>query len=200
MADNTPDVRLENGRIDWEPIKQAYISDPTQSYRSLEEKFKVTRKAIESRSKKENWVKLRQELGKKTETAFMENVAEQRAKLDKKHSRLYNRGQRLVVKTMKYLEEGEIVFDKDGNAVVDAKGKPIRAMPSAKMVEHLMKALKVTIDGERAVAGLPSDVKGLTGGKGESLAEGLAEVFDRAEKKYEELRKNGSLATEPDAS
>lgn len=197
---DTPSIRKENGFIDWGPVLKEYLEDPSSTYASLARKYSITENAVLNRAKKENWVALRDELGKKTKEKLLDNVAEQRAKLDKKHSRLYNRGQRLVVKTLKYLEEGEIILLKDGTPLLDEKKKPIRAMPSAKMVEHLMKALKVTIDGERAVAGLPSDVKGLTDGKGNSIAEGLGEAFAKAEAKYEELRKNGSLAERPDAS
>jgi hypothetical protein len=192
--DDTPEVRKGNGFIDWGPILKEYLEDPNSSQASLAKKYKVTEQAVYNRAKKENWGKLRAQLEEKTKSLLVDNVAEQRAKLDKKHTRLYNRGQRLVLKTLKYMEVGEPLLDKQGNAVLDSKGKPILLMPPAKQVEHIVKALKVTIDGERAMAGLPSDVKGITDGKGNSIAEGLGEAFAKAEKRYKELQDNGSLA------
>ncbi len=71
-----------NQDIDWLQIKTEYITNPKASYRSLSEKYGVSRTNLERRAKKEGWVeRRRQTSGKMVARAVSEYEKKQAKKM-----------------------------------------------------------------------------------------------------------------------
>lgn len=71
-----------NQDIDWLQIKTEYITNPKASYRSLSEKYGVSRTNLERRAKKESWVeRRRQTSGKMVARAVSEYEKKQAKKM-----------------------------------------------------------------------------------------------------------------------
>lgn len=78
----------EKKEIDWNAVKNAYISDPEKSFRSLASEFDVSVSAIHRRAKEGGWAKKREQFANKTETLTLEKLAEERAKGEAKRLKL----------------------------------------------------------------------------------------------------------------
>lgn len=66
--------------VDWEKIKNEYITDKKASYRSLSAKYGVAASAINERGKKGGWKTLREQYADKTQAKTLETLARVRAK------------------------------------------------------------------------------------------------------------------------
>ena len=66
--------------VDWEKIKNEYITDKKASYRSLSAKYGVAASAINERGKKGGWKTLREQYADKTQAKTLEALARVRAK------------------------------------------------------------------------------------------------------------------------
>lgn len=77
--------------VDWEQIKNDYITDPKASYRSLSAKYGVAASAINERGKKGKWSEKRAQNADKTEAKTLEALAKLRAKGEvKRLKKLYD--------------------------------------------------------------------------------------------------------------
>lgn len=76
--------------VDWEQIKNEYITDPKSSYRSLAKKYGIAASAINERGKKGKWKEKREQNKDKTEAKTLEALAKIRAKNEvKRLAKLY---------------------------------------------------------------------------------------------------------------
>ena len=76
--------------VDWEQIKNEYITDPKSSYRSLAKKYGIAASAINERGKKGKWREKREQNKDKTEAKTLEALANLRAKNEvKRLAKLY---------------------------------------------------------------------------------------------------------------
>ena len=78
----------ERKDVDWNAIKNAYISDAERSFRSLAEEFEISVSAIHRRAKEGEWAKKREQFANKTETLTLEKLAADRAKGEAKRLKL----------------------------------------------------------------------------------------------------------------
>lgn len=65
--------------MDWNSIREEYITDETSSYRKLAEKYGVGLTALYNHAKAEDWVGQRKQLKDKTITKSIETISDQRA-------------------------------------------------------------------------------------------------------------------------
>jgi len=156
-------VQKSGARIDWSAIKTAYVTDPKETHRSLETRFKVSRSAIAKHCKDEKWADERQEWLKKAESNVLEEAGEDREQvistLTKKHADLLGK-----------------LSDKISSAVDGLASDEWEP----KNIEALAKATKLVIEGERLTVGLPSDVKGLSDPRGDKLNVTIESLHEKA--------------------
>lgn len=85
--------------IDWDAVKNEYISDPKSSFRSLGEKYEVSASAIHRRAKEGAWAEKREQFVDKMETKTLEKLMEERAKGEAKRLKmLYDATDKLTKK------------------------------------------------------------------------------------------------------
>jgi hypothetical protein len=66
--------------VDWNAIRQEYITDETSSYRSLSKKYGIGLTQLSKHAKDEDWIGQRAQLKDKTMTKTIEKLSEQQAK------------------------------------------------------------------------------------------------------------------------
>lgn len=66
--------------MDWNQIREEYITDETSSYRKLAQKYGVGLTALYNHAKAEDWVGQRQQLKDKTITKTLDKISEKQAK------------------------------------------------------------------------------------------------------------------------
>lgn len=66
--------------MDWNQIREEYITDETSSYRSLSKKYGVGLTALYNHAKSEDWVGQRKQLKDKTMTKSLEKISDKQAK------------------------------------------------------------------------------------------------------------------------
>ena len=87
--------------VDWNAIKNAYISDPESSYRSLAREFDVSLGAIHRHAKEGKWTEKREQFGHKVETLTLEKLIAERAKSEAKRlKQLYTATDKLSAKIL----------------------------------------------------------------------------------------------------
>lgn len=96
--------------MDWNTIRNEYISDESSSYRKLAKKYGVSLTAITKRSKEEDWIGQRKQLKDKTMTKSIEKLSEKTAD---KLSRVSDLTDKLLDKLEKAIEELDIQLYKD---------------------------------------------------------------------------------------
>jgi len=115
------------------------------SYRTVSEKFGVSRKEVGVRAKKEEWVKGRQDLYKTGKEKFLEDRSTLLADADKRHLETWQEIQRLAsIRLDEYREKVDL-------------GK-------MRGLKELVWVLKVAIEGERAVIDIPKEIRSLQKG------------------------------------
>ena len=67
--------------MDWNAIRQDYITDESSSYRKLAEKYGVSLTAIYNRGRDEKWVELRQQTKDKTIAKTVENISDEQSEI-----------------------------------------------------------------------------------------------------------------------
>ena len=66
--------------MDWNAIREEYITDESSSYRKLAQKYGVGLNKLSKRAKDEDWIGQREQLRDKTMTKTLEKISERQAK------------------------------------------------------------------------------------------------------------------------
>ena len=89
----------EKKNIDWNAVKNRYISEPETSFRSLGEEFGISASAIHRRAKEDGWAKKRERFANELETKTLEMLTEERARgAVKRIKKLYDAQDKLAAK------------------------------------------------------------------------------------------------------
>ncbi len=96
--------------MDWNSIRNEYITDESSSYRKLSKKYGVSLTAITRHSKEEDWQGQRQQLKNKTITKSIEKLSDKTAD---KLSRVADLTDKLLDKLEQAIEELDIQLYKD---------------------------------------------------------------------------------------
>lgn len=85
--------------IDWDAVKNRYISDGESSFRSLSEEFGISASVIHRRAKEDGWAEKRKRFANDLETKTIEKLTEERAKgAVKRLKKLYDATDKLTSK------------------------------------------------------------------------------------------------------
>lgn len=182
-------------KIDWNKARQAYLADTTLSLKDIAEQFGVSKTIVERRASAEGWADIRQKLGESAFEEFQKRLLDEKSKAQSRHLIQYQNLQAVINRSVYAFSVGSFWTDKKNNLILDAEGKPIPMPPDAKQLEAIAKAAKISMDGERAVLGLPTSVSGLTDGKGDSVWTGFAEMVKGASKVVKEANGQGDSGT-----
>lgn len=91
--------------MDWNSIREEYITDETSSYRSLAKKYGVGLTALYNHAKAEDWVGLRKRLKDKTITKSIETISDQQVD---KLSRVLDITDKLLEKLERAVDELDV--------------------------------------------------------------------------------------------
>lgn len=91
--------------MDWNAIREEYITDESSSYRKLAQKYGVGLTALYNHAKNEDWVGQRKQLKDKTMTKSIETISDQRVD---KLSRVMDITDRLLDKLERAVEELDV--------------------------------------------------------------------------------------------
>ena len=152
-------------KVDWQEVQKEYITDSTASYAHLAEKYGVARKTLQERATREQWPKLRQELADKAYDKFTEKLVDEKSQAQSRHLTQYKNLQVLASRALSGMSEGSIV-------VAD--------------LEKVARTLKLAIDGERVVLGMPTTVSAISDPQGGDVWIGLAGLIAGADRVLEE--------------
>lgn len=154
-------------KIDWQKAYQWFIADARRSYADVAKEFNVSKQSVErnARTTTEDgesvtWAKRRQLLGentrKRTDDAYRKSIPVR----TEQHLMQYRNLQIILSAKITLLAQGNTIQSTD-----------------ASQLANIAKALKIAIDGERVILGLPTSVAAIKpdaddkrGGWGELLA------------------------------
>lgn len=148
--------------MDWNTIRNEYISDESSSYRKLAKKYGVSLTAITKRSKEEDWIGQRKQLKDKTITKSIEKLSQKTAD---KLSRVSDLTDKLLDKLEQAIEELDIQLYKDVEKVKEIEyNNELRPdKPTKEIIHEKEKVLEVkTIvdrSGLKAIASSLRDIK-----------------------------------------
>lgn len=148
--------------MDWNTIRNEYISDESSSYRKLAKKYRVSLTAITKRSKEEDWIGQRKQLKDKTITKSIEKLSQKTAD---KLSRVSDLTDKLLDKLEQAIEELDIQLYKDVVKVKEIEYKndkrPDKPTKETIHEEEKVIELKTIVDrsGLKAIASSLRDIK-----------------------------------------
>lgn len=149
---------LQPAKIDWLAARNDYIADVTVSYTDIGKKYGVTKSAVQKRGTAEGWPELRQRLADKAYDAFQHKMLEEKESRQAVQLQHWQNLQALCNLTIQGMANHNFYTDRQGNVILDQRGKPIIVPPSAFALEKLARAMEAAINGERVVLGLPTAV------------------------------------------
>ena len=92
--------------VDWETLKNEYISDGEASFRSLAEKYEISASVIHRHAKEGDWASKRIQYAKNLETKTLEKLMEERVKGEvKRLDALYTATDKLIKKVSKAIDK-----------------------------------------------------------------------------------------------
>lgn len=167
--------------IDWYELRKEYLADSSITYELLAKKYKVSKTTIGNKALSENWTELRQDLNEKAFTKFTEKLLDTKSSANSRHLNHWQNLQALANNSIVDMAERSFERNKAGHLIL-IDGKPIPKPLNTFELEKLAKTLKIAIDGERVVLGLPTSVSALTDSEGGSVWGGFSDMVKAAEK------------------
>lgn len=167
--------------IDWYEARKLYLSNNTISYEDIAKAVGTSKTAVGNRAKAEDWTGLRQDLYEKAFSNFTEKLLDEKSSANNRHLTHWQNLQALANNSIVDLAERNYERDRKGNLII-IDGKPIPRPLNTFVLEKLAKTLKIAIDGERVVLGLPTSVSAITDPTGGSVWSGFSDMVKAAEK------------------
>lgn len=167
--------------IDWYSARKDYLGDSTLSFEDIAKKYGTSKTAVGNRAKAEDWTNLRQDLYERAFTKFTEKLLDEKSSANNRHLTHWQNLQALANNSIVDLAERNYERNKAGQLIL-IDGKPIPKPLNTFVLEKLAKTLKIAIDGERVVLGLPTSVSAITDPTGGSVWSGFSDMVKAAEK------------------
>jgi hypothetical protein len=114
-------------------------------------------------------------------TKFTEKLLDEKSSANNRHLTHWQNLQALANNSIVDLAERNYERNKAGHLIL-VDGKPIPKPLNTFVLEKLAKTLKIAIDGERVVLGLPTSVSAITDPTGGSVWSGFSDMVKAAEK------------------
>ena len=168
--------------VDWFEARKDYLSDNSLTYVDIAKKYGVSKTSVENRASSESWVELRQDLGERAFTKFTEKLLDEKSTANNRHLTHWQNLQALANNAVVDMAERNYEHNKAGHLVLDSNNKPIPRPLNTFELEKLAKTLKIAIDGERVVLGLPTSVSAISDPQGGSVWGGFSDMVKAAEK------------------
>lgn len=168
-------------KVDWYEARKLYLSNNTLSFEDIAKQFGTSKTAVGNKAKAEDWTNLRQDLYEKAFSAFSEKLLDEKSSANNRHLTHWQNLQALANNSIVDLAERNYERDRKGNLII-IDGKPIPKPLNTFVLEKLAKTLKIAIDGERVVLGLPTSVSAITDPTGGSVWSGFSDMVKAAEK------------------
>ncbi len=180
--------------IDWYEARKLYLTDNTLSYEDIAKAFGTSKTAVGNRAKAEDWTNLRQDLHEKAFSKFTEKLLDTKSSANNRHLNHWQNLQALANNSIVDMAERNFERNKAGHLILlkdkDGELKPIPRPINTFELEKLAKTLKIAIDGERVVLGLPTSVSALSDPEGNSVWGGFADLIKEADKVLAENESN----------
>ena len=93
--------------MDWKEIKTAYITDSSCSYRKLAQKYGVGLNTILNRSKKEGWIKQREQYQDKIVTKTIEKISEKESSRISKYMEITDTLTQKLIQALELVEPSD---------------------------------------------------------------------------------------------
>ncbi len=167
--------------IDWYEARKLYLSNNTITFEDIAKAVGSSKTAVGNRAKAEDWTGLRQDLYEKAFSNFTEKLLDEKSSANNRHLSHWQNVQALANNAIVDMAERSYERDRKGHIIL-IDGKPIPRPLNPFELEKLAKALKVAIDGERVVLGLPTSVSAITDPQGGSVWSGFSDMVKAAEK------------------
>jgi hypothetical protein len=167
--------------IDWYEARKLYLSNNTITFEDIAKAVGSSKTAVGNRAKAEDWTGLRQDLYEKAFSNFTEKLLDEKSSANNRHLTHWQNLQALANNSIVDMAERSYERNKAGHLII-IDGKPIPRPINPFELEKLAKALKVAIDGERVVLGLPTSVSAITDPQGGSVWSGFSDMVKAAEK------------------
>lgn len=157
-------------KVDWETIKNEYITDSSASYRSLAEKYGVVQRTLERRGKDEGWVSLRRQFIGEVSAKTLKATAAMRAKQAEKITKIADK---LLKKISQAVDELDIQLARDVHKTktIEYKNDKRPDKPTKEIIDEKEEFTQVhsIVDrnGLRAIASALIDVQNALGIKTE---------------------------------
>lgn len=176
-------------RIDWYEARKDYLADSSLSLDDIAKKYGVAKSTVGLRAKSEDWTNLRQDLHEKAFTKFTEKLLDQKSSASNRHLTHWQNLQSLANNSIVDMAERSYERNKAGHLIL-LDGKPIPKPLNPFELEKLAKTMKLAIDGERVVLGLPTSVSALSDPEGNSVWGGFADLIKEADRVLAENESN----------
>lgn len=178
-------------KVDWLEVRKEYLSDDTTSYRLLAKKYGVSKETLQKRATREGWPDLRQDLAEKAFNNFTEKLLDEKSNAQSRHLQHYQNLQALANNSIQDFAERSFERDRKGRLILindkDGNPQPIPKPLNTFELEKLAKTLKIAIDGERIVLGLPTSVSALSDADGNDAFTGFASLMKAADKALDDI-------------
>ena len=185
-----------NKNIDWYAVRKDYLQDNTLSYSDLSKKYGVSKSMIGKVATEQEWTTLRQDLNERAFSEFTEKLLDVKSSANNRHLTHCQNLQALANNSIVDMAERNFERDKSGRLILlkdkDGVPQPIPRPINPFELEKLAKAIKVAIDGERVVLGLPTSVSAISDPEGNSVWGGFSDMIKAAEKVLSENGQDSS--------
>jgi hypothetical protein len=179
-------------KVDWNKAFEWYIADHTRSYADVAKEFGVVKKTVEQAAKYtytegerkgewSTWAERRQELGENARKKAEEDYKKSAPIRSQQHLMQYRNLQvAIALKVNQLANEGEWYVN-------PTTGKKIKIQSTdARQLADVSKAMKLAIDGERVIMGLPTSVSTIKPGADDETGKGWGELLMLAMKSANE--------------
>lgn len=135
-------------KIDWEAAKKWFLEDNTRTFQGVADKFGVTRNSVIAHAgpDKGDWRNLRIELAEKAEAELKESLIDEKTKVNNRHLDHWRRIQNIVAKRLTRYENATNEKEATEKGVYLYSGRELK---------DDTQTMRIAIDGERVVLGLP---------------------------------------------
>jgi len=187
--------RVQSKKIDWNKAFAFYIEDHTRSYSDVAKEFGVTKKSVERNAQYTitegpekgswiTWAERRQEVGELARKKAEEDYKKTAPVRSQQHLMQYRNLQvAIALKVNQLANEGEWYVN-------PTTGKKIKIQSTdARQLADVSKAMKLAIDGERVIMGLPTSVSTIKPGADDETGKGWGELLMLAMKSANEQSK-----------
>lgn len=132
--------RRKQVRVDWNKARTLYVTDASQTYKSISETFNCTASTVEKHAKVENWVSLRKSSGEIMIGEAVKLAAQTNEEANKRHMEQWSEAVELALTRLRYIKKQ---VEKHGF--------------QPKEMKQVIETLKIATEGERTARGLPNN-------------------------------------------